>query len=105
MEVELLYFEGCPGWRVTQDRLRLALAEAGVEGAAVSCREVTTPEQAEAEGFRGSPTVLLDGADPFASPEDPPGLACRVYRTPEGLADAPTVEQLVSALRDASART
>ena len=60
---------------------------------------VTTAEQAEAVGFRGSPTVLVNGRDPFADPTAPTGLSCRVYSTEAGLAGAPTVEQLLAALQ------
>jgi len=43
--------------------------------------------------------VLVDGVDPFADSDDPVGLSCRVFRTPEGLRGAPTGQQLVEALR------
>jgi hypothetical protein len=60
---------------------------------------VGTPEEAEAGPFRGSPTVLVNGRDPFADTDSPVGFSCRVYRTEGGLAGAPTVEQLVAVLR------
>ena len=60
--------------------------------------EVTSPEDAERLSFRGSPTVLVDGLDPFADPSAPVGLSCRVSATPEGLRGSPTVEQLVQVL-------
>ncbi len=44
-------------------------------------------------------TVLVDGVDPFADASAPVGLSCRVFRTPDGLRGAPTVEQLVRVLR------
>jgi hypothetical protein len=59
---------------------------------------VTTPEQAEHWSFRGSPSVLVDGEDPFAQPGAPVGLSCRLYRTPEGVGGSPTVDQLVEVL-------
>ena len=58
-----------------------------------------TPEEAEAARFRGSPTVLVDGRDPFADPAAPVGLSCRVYRTADGLAGSPTVDQLLAVLQ------
>ena len=100
MEVELLWFPGCPSWRVTAERLREALPLAGVD-ADVVLVEVTTPADAERLRFRGSPTVLVEGRDPFAEDADPVGLSCRVFRTPEGLRGAPTVEMLVEVLRGA----
>ena len=48
---------------------------------------------------RGSPTVLVDGVDPFGDDAGAVGLSCRLYRTDAGLVGAPTVDQLVSALR------
>ena len=101
MKVELLWFPGCPNWRETDARLRLAVPLAGVD-AEVVLVEVTTAEDAQRLRFRGSPTVLVDGGDSFASDSDPVGLSCRVFRTPEGLRGAPTVDQLVEVLRGAS---
>lgn len=98
MQIRFLYFDDCPNWRTARDRLQRVLGElaAPVE---VEMIEVTTPAEAERLGFRGSPTILVDGADPFAGGDEPVGLACRVYATPEGLQGSPTVEQLRSALR------
>ena len=60
--------------------------------------KVTTVRQADALGFRGSPAILVDGIDPFADPDAPAGLTCRIYRTAMGVQPAPTVEQLRVAL-------
>jgi hypothetical protein len=49
-------------------------------------------------GFHGSPSILVDGIDVFAGPDAGVGLSCRVYRTPDGPAGAPTIEQLRAAL-------
>jgi hypothetical protein len=54
---------------------------------------VETAEDAERLRFIGSPTILVDGRDPFAGVAAPFGLTCRVYRTPEGLAGSPTLDQ------------
>lgn len=97
VEVELLWSPGCPNWQETDARLREALAVAGAV-AEIVLVEVATDADAERLRFRGSPTVLIDGRDPFAQESDPVGLSCRVFRTPEGLRGAPTVEQLVGAL-------
>jgi hypothetical protein len=97
--VLLLYVEGCPHWRTTEERLRQALSLIGRPDVAIEHRTVDTPEAAEQIGFRGSPTVLVDGGDPFLDADAPVGLSCRVYRTEEGLAGSPTVEQFVEVLR------
>ncbi|WP_231839581.1 thioredoxin family protein [Blastococcus saxobsidens] len=96
--MELPYFDGCPNWQLADQRPRDALIQAGRDDVRVEHRRVTTPEQAQAAGFRGSPTVLVDGRDPFADQDAPVGLSCRVFRTEAGLAGAPTVEQLFRVL-------
>jgi hypothetical protein len=65
---------------------------------------VETAEDTERIRFIGSPTILLDGRDPFDGTDSGPfGLTCRVYSTPEGLVGSPTPEQLRVVLRDAQA--
>jgi hypothetical protein len=91
MKLELLYFDDCPNWKVAAERLN---AVATSRGLLVERRLVATAEEADAARFRGSPTILVDGRDPFASGDEPFGLACRVYQTPAGPAGSPTVEQL-----------
>lgn len=95
MKVTLLYFEGCPNWEVADERLSEISGELEL---VVQRRRIETPEEAEAVGFRGSPTILVDGGDPFATGDEPAGLACRIYQTPDGPQGAPTVEQLRDAL-------
>ena len=94
MQITFQYFEGCPNWRTTYERLAEALS--GVD-TTVLMQLVETTEEAEAVGFRGSPTVLVDGVDPFDDSTAPPAgtLACRVYQTEDG---SPTIEQLRTAL-------
>ena len=94
-KVTLLYFEGCSNWEVADERLRQL---AGEYGLTLARRRVDTPEQAEREGFSGSPTVLVDGVDPFATGDQPSGLACRIYADEEGPQGAPSLEQLRAVL-------
>jgi|SRR6266568_6088878 len=100
LEVRLLYFEGCPNWEVARDRLRRALELQGLDQDVLCVVKVATPEEAEAVGFRGSPTILVDGRDPFGGDTPASGaFACRIYETPAGRDGAPSVGQLVAALR------
>ena len=96
MTVTLLYFDGCPNWRLVDESLTRLADELGFD---VDRRKVETPEDAERLEFRGSPTVLVDGRDPFATGDEPVGLSCRVYQTPEGVAGAPNADQLREVLR------
>ena len=98
MRVVLQYFDGCPNWRVADERLREALAEVGAPNEIVY-QVVETPEHAARVGFTGSPTILVDGRDPFADQASAVGLSCRMYRVDARLQGAPTVEQLVATLR------
>ncbi len=91
MQVTVQHFDGCPHWRMADERLRTLAGEIGFE---LSHEMIDTPEAAEDAGFRGSPTILVDGVDPFAEGDEPVGLSCRVYDTPDGPAGAPTLDQL-----------
>ena len=84
------HFEGCPNVALVRQRL----TESGIDPAGVQFDEVVSPEEAQRVGFRGSPTVLVDGEDPFVEASAPVGFACRVYRTEAGLEGAPSVTQL-----------
>ncbi len=92
MDVTLLYFEGCPNWK-TLDRHLATLANE-LPDLNVTRRLVDTAELAQKMGFHGSPSILVDGSDPFAGPAAAAGLACRVYQTPVGPAGSPTLAQL-----------
>ncbi len=96
MDITLLYFEGCPNWKVADQRLATIAAER--PDITVTHRLVESIEEAERLGFHGSPSILVDGEDAFADAATAVGLSCRVYRTPEGPAGAPTVEQLQAVL-------
>jgi len=96
MEITLQYFDGCPNWSIAAERLATIAVDR--PGITVNHRLVETLEEAEAIGFRGSPSILVDGVDPFADQSADVGLACRVYMTPAGLAGSPTLEQLRNAI-------
>jgi len=92
MELTLLYFDDCPNWRVAAGHLRTLADER--PDIVVTHRLVETIEAAEATRFRGSPSILVDDVDPFAEADDPVGLSCRLYQTPNGPAGSPTIDQL-----------
>jgi hypothetical protein len=98
VRITLRYFADCPNWRLAEERLRTTLTSIGAEDAVLTLEPVETHEEAVRLGFRGSPTILVDGQDPFADQDAPFGLACRVYATEEGLQGAPTIDQLRAAL-------
>ena len=79
MEVELLFWEGCPSYPAALAQLHAILGE----DFPVTMREIFDEDGAVAERFPGSPTIRVDGEDLFPS-DQPPSLACRVYRLADG---------------------
>ena len=99
MNIVLWYFDGCPNWKLADQRLTEIAAERPY--VTVARHVVDTVEEAERVGFHGSPSILVDGVDVFADGDAGIGLACRVYITPDGPAGAPTLEQLRAVISDA----
>jgi hypothetical protein len=84
MEVEFLYWQGCPSHPQALAELRRAMSELALDPGTLVVREVATEEQAARERFIGSPTIRIDGADIQAPEEEPIGLTCRVYHRRDG---------------------
>jgi hypothetical protein len=82
--VELLFWDGCPSHPQALAELRAAMAELGLDADSVVVREVDTDERAEREGFVGSPTIRIDGADIQDPGDEPVALTCRVYHRRDG---------------------
>ena len=101
-EVTLQYLPGCPHRNEAITRLGRALELEGLAGVRMKMVTIQTAADADREGFRGSPTVLIDGIDPFADDSTPFGFGCRLYRTPTGADVAPDVELLRRAIRKAA---
>ena len=97
MEIDLLYVADCPNHAIARARVQIALDRTQM-AAVVREREVQSSEEAARLGMRGSPTILLDGHDPFAGGADPTALSCRLYRKDRVFSGAPTVEQLIEVL-------
>jgi hypothetical protein len=96
--ITLRYFHRCPNWQVARTRLQEAMASIG-DDADVQLERIESAEEADRLTFRGSPTILIDGSDPFTDPNAPTGLSCRVYRTETSMEGSPSVSQLVGALK------
>jgi len=99
LEVELLLVVDCPHEAAAIDAIRHALDDVGLLGAPFRTRTVTSQQQVDELGFTGSPTILINGIDPFAQPRLPPSLACRLYPTPDGPAGIPSLPELRHALQ------
>jgi hypothetical protein len=94
MKIEILHVPDCPNLGLLDERLRQAISPAEV-----AYRVVADVDTAAATGMTGSPTLLLDGTDPFARPDLNPSLSCRLYPHDDGHVEgAPSVAALRQAL-------
>ncbi len=94
MKITVQYFDGCPHWKLADRRLAEVLQSLDKEKFTLEYQLIESPEMAERVGFRGSPTILIDGRDPFATGAEPIGMSCRIFRTEHGAQGAPTEAQL-----------
>jgi hypothetical protein len=106
VNVELLWWEGCPSTERALAAVREALADLGLDDASVRMREIRSDGDARDAGFVGSPTILIDGVDLVpAAAEEQIGLSCRVYRRRDGrVSPIPDPDDLREALRSAAER-
>ena len=74
MNVELLFWEGCPSHPKALADLRDAMADVGLDPSNIVVREVNTDSDADRERFVGSPTIRVDGLDIQPPREEPFGL-------------------------------
>lgn len=98
INVEVLFFDGCPNH---EPAVRLARDVVAALGLSAEVREVIVrkPEDAETLRFLGSPSVRVNGRDIEPGAEDHSGfaLSCRMY----GASGVPPREWIVAALEDA----
>ena len=90
VDIELLMVRDCPHQAAAVELVHTALADTRIT-ASVTTTVVATLDDAERLGFVGSPTIRIDGRDPFAQPDAHIGIACRIYSTPDGLAGVPSL--------------
>jgi hypothetical protein len=90
IQVEVLYFTGCPNHDGLADRIEQLLTDHQLPARVVEVR-VDTDNDAQRLAFIGSPTVRINGTDvePAAATRHRYGLQCRLYRTTSGLRGTP----------------
>ena len=98
MQIDLLYFDGCPSWEVGLKNLMAALEAEGLEA---EIHMVNVDDNAEASRlkFLGSPSFQVNGVDLWNEARERYDLSCRIYPTPDGMKGAPTLEMLREKLR------
>jgi glutaredoxin len=102
MRVEVLVVPDCPHADGAIAVVRQALDELDLMDVPVMATTVSSQAQAEQLGFIGSPTVLIDGHDPFTSRGQSPGIACRLYRDDTGVTGIPPIQPVRQALQHAA---
>jgi len=93
MKITIQYFDGCPHWELADERVRHVIGEISSD-VTLEYQFIDSPETADQLGFHGSPTILIDGWDPFITGVEQVGMSCRVYRTDDGIQGAPTEAEL-----------
>jgi hypothetical protein len=97
MKLDILHVPGCPGAAILETFLAPILAERS--DIQVTWHIVYDEGQARQQGMTGSPTLLVDGTDPFGRPGQQPCLSCRLYPGQDGrLGPAPYATQLSAVL-------
>jgi hypothetical protein len=103
MQLTVLAVPECPNAPLLEQRLSGLLA--GRPEVTVTRRVIADAAEAARWGMHGSPTLLVDGRDPFAEPGSGPAVACRLYRGQDGRPEgAPAVAALREVLERAGAR-
>src|SRR5260370_9198772 len=99
MNIEVLYFEGCPNHLPAIELVRETLESLGRQDD-IHQVEVHTQADAEAVAFVGSPSIRINGTDiePWARTARAFGLLCRTYLYVSHLTGVPSRELLRPAL-------
>lgn len=96
MQIDVLYFEGCPNHRPAVDLAQSVVSELGVK-AQIKQVLVNDAEDAERLRFFGSPSVQVNGVDidPAKRGATDYAFSCRVY----GESGLPPKQMLIDAIR------
>ena len=103
MEIEVLVVPDCPHRAAAVGLVRELLDELRLSTTQIRIGVIDTAAEAVRRGFAGSPTILVDGVDPFAELGQPAALACRIYRGEAGAGPLPDKQALRRILRAARA--
>jgi hypothetical protein len=99
LKIELLYFEGCPGFKPTLLLLQQVMDEEGIT-ASVQMINVESEAEAKSHRFPGSPSIRVDGEDiePEARTATDFGMKCRIYDNegvPGGVPSKSIIQQAI----------
>lgn len=97
MKIQVLCIDDCPNSAEAVALARRALDTAGHPDTQVEIVVLDSDAEAARANFGGSPTFLIDGADPFPA-RRVRTPACRVYATADGFRGVPSEAELVGAI-------
>lgn len=101
MRLQILFRPDCSHGELLRDRCAEALE---INPTDIEMVHVQTEDEATERGMHGSPTLLVDGTDPFATGESPITTACRLFYSAKGdLLSVPGTAEIMDALRAAGA--
>ncbi len=99
MQIDLLFFDGCPAWQEALENLKTALRRIGAE-ADIRLIQVNDDTHAQALKFLGSPSFQVNGQDLWPEERQDYHLSCRLYPTPTGRRGVPSVAMLLEKLNE-----
>lgn len=102
MQIDLLVVPDCPNEQPTAALLRQALDEIGLIATTFEVTIIKSEAEAEQHRFVGSPTIRINGNDPFATADRPPAVACRMYANGLGVPDLPDIRRALKRAAGAS---
>ena len=96
LDIQILYFEGCPNVESARRLISDALEQAGIS-AKVSLVEVLDHDDAVSKKFIGSPSFRINGRDIEQSRANREvySMRCRLYSTDDGLSGLPKRSTLI----------
>ena len=104
MRISVQTIPDCPNAIGAVSLVLEQVQELGLDNVVVTERVISSSAEASVLDFHGSPSFVINGVDPFATPETPVAFACREYDhtgTKSGLPDAAVLR---AAIAEAAAR-
>lgn len=100
LQIDILHVKPCPNYEPAEELVR-EVANALNVPVDVTSIEIRTVAEARQEGFRGSPTIRVNGRDvePESDGACESGLACRTYRG-QGIPPRAWVERAIREATD-----
>jgi len=99
MKIELLYFDGCPSYKLADEYIKEIIAEEGLD-VEYELIDVEKDKRGQILKFLGSPTILIDGEDleEGVSEAESFELKCRIYSIDGKFAGCPPKEYFREAI-------